>query len=88
MSVNFTREDGQSIDSAEAMFTEGPKVELLQKWGQFYCVRLVRYFSEVLSELGREASGKSEDVPYFSDFFRVFYNDDPYIKTVKTWSIV
>lgn len=88
MSIRFTREDGRPIDTAEAMFSEGPKVELLQKWGQFYCVRLVRYFAVFLSELGREAWGKNEDVPYFSYFFRVFSNDDAYIKSVKTWKII
>ena len=26
--------------------------------------------------------------PYFSEIFRVFYNDDKYIKTRKTWEMI
>lgn len=87
-SVHFTAEDGAPITSFEGMLVHSSRTEILQKWGQFHCFRLVRHLAEVLTNLGTEAWQENLDLPYFNDFFRVFYNDDSYVKSRKTWQII
>lgn len=86
--VMFTREDGASINSVEEMFIHTAKTREIQRWGQFHAFTLIRSLAEQLTTLGYEAQSKGFDVPALSDFFRVFYNDDAYAKSVKTWKII
>jgi len=53
---------------------------------QLYILQIIRYWSELLGELGYEAQslGK-EEIPFFSEIFGAFYNEDSYFRTRKTW---
>ena len=88
MSVQFISETGASISSVEEMLLQSSKTALLQKWGQFHSFRLVRYLANFLNQLGNLGYSKQFDMPVYSDFFRIFNNDDAYAKSVKTWKII
>ena len=70
------------------MLLQSSKTALLQKWGQFHSFRLVRYLANFLNQLGNLGYSKQFDMPVYSDFFRIFNNDDAYAKSVKTWKII
>ncbi|HXJ01399.1 MAG TPA: hypothetical protein VNH44_09250 [Micropepsaceae bacterium] len=87
--IRFTAEDGSPISDAKSMFAHSARTAVVQKWGQFYAIQLVRYLAVLLMDLSHEAYKRRFDfVPDMSDHFRVFYNHDSYIKTRKTWAPV
>ncbi len=51
-------------------------------------MQIARFLARLLSELGTQAQAVGMDtVPYFSEFFVTFNNDDDYFRSRKTWSI-
>jgi hypothetical protein len=53
---------------------------------QLYMLQIIRYFSEIIINLGDRARKiRPEDIPYFSEIFAGFYNDDTYFKSRKMW---
>lgn len=60
--------------------------EAVAKYRQLYTLQIIRYLSEILIQLGYEAMKiNNQDIPVFSEIFGLFYNDDSYFKTRKTW---
>jgi hypothetical protein len=53
---------------------------------QLYVVQIIRYWAELLRLLQYKAMElKGEDIPFLSEGFALFLNDDTYIKTRKTF---
>ncbi len=84
--VFHTAETGELIDNyMEASFRTG-MFEAVAPYRQFYVLQIIRYWVELLWELGHHAQllGRDE-IPFFGEIFGGFYNDDSYFKSRKTW---
>jgi hypothetical protein len=81
-------EAGKSIDTLEEGLIHGAEGRVIQKFGQFYCLQLVRYLAAVLEELRRISHRDGfSDIPFFGEIFAWFLNDDAMLKSRKTWRI-
>lgn len=87
--VSHTNEAGKPMNNIfDASYQTG-MLKATTPYIRLYILQICRFLSSVLSELGRISFKKSnEDIPYMSDFFRVFNNKDSYFKKRKTWEIV
>lgn len=89
--VNFTSachtsETGSDITSVQEASYRTGMYEVVAPYRQLLVLQIIRYWVEILSDLQYKAMevGKHE-IPFFSELFGLFYNDDAYIKTRKTW---
>lgn len=81
-------EAGDAITSVEEGLIHAAEIRVVQRFGQFYCLQLIRYLAAVLEELRSIAhSGGFRDVPFFGGVFAWFLNDDAMLKSRKTWRI-
>lgn len=86
--IRHHAETGESIDS----FYEGSRrtaaTDFAKRWERLYVLQIARFIAEVLRELGFRAHQQGlQDVPYLSEFFAIFMNNDKYFRSRKTWSI-
>lgn len=82
-------ETGHEINSVEASFMHARQTKVIQKYGQFYTLQIIRFFAFLFSDLGFIAQQRRmPDIPYMGDFFRIFYNQDSYLKRRSTWVII
>jgi hypothetical protein len=81
-------EAGKSIDTVEQGLIHGAEIRVIQKFGPFYCLQLIRYLGAVLEELRSilHRDG-SQDIPFFGDIVEPFLNEDQFLKGRKTWAI-
>lgn len=56
-------------------------------WERMYLLGMARSIAEIMDELSSRAMGEDSRVPYLTDFYKIYLNDDTYFKTRKTWSI-
>lgn len=86
--VRHTSEAGDSIASAtDASYRTGIR-EAARPWEQLYVLQIARFLGGVLSNLSFEAQRTgNEDIPFYSEFYGPFNNDDRYLRSRKTWSI-
>ena len=81
-------EMGKSIDTLEEGLIHGAEGRVIQKFGQFYCLQLIRYLAAVLEELRRISQLDGfQDIPFFGEIFAWFLNEDAMLKSRKTWRI-
>jgi len=60
--------------------------EAVAPYRQLYVMQVIRYWVELLGSLQDETmKAGCEDIPHFGEIFALFYNDDSYIRTRKTW---
>lgn len=58
----------------------------ITKYRQLYLLQIIRYWVELLIDLQHRASGiNNADIPFFTEIFSIFYNDDKYFLTRKTF---
>ena len=82
----FSTEDNLVITDHEELSRRTGIWEAIAKYRQLYTLQIIRYLSEIIIELGHKAMIiNNQDIPYFSEIFGLFYNDDSYFKTRKTW---
>jgi hypothetical protein len=87
--VNHTSETGAGITSVKDASARTGMYEAVAPYRQLYVIQIIRYWTELLSSLQHIAiQAGSEDVPWFSEVFAPFYNEDSYIKTRKTWDSI
>jgi hypothetical protein len=81
-------EAGKSIDTLAEGLIHGAEGRVIQRFGQFYCLQLIRYLAAVLEEL-RLISHRDglQDIPFSGEIFAWFLNDDAMLKSRKTWRI-
>lgn len=85
--VRHTAESGIALNSFEQASKATGRFEAVAPYRQLYVLQIIRYWVELLGALGRSAYGMpGEDIPYFSEMFPGFYNDDAYLRTRKTWT--
>lgn len=83
--VAHTAEDGSPITSWTDGAMATAKIKVLQRYGRMYCLRIVRALTSTLGAVQVEALRAGHDVPYLTEFFRIYSNDDRYFLSRKTW---
>ena len=87
-SVYIAVEDDSMITNVASMLVQYKKTEVVQRWAQFYILRLARYLSMLISDLENEAHRRDfRSVPYLSEFLWPFRVPDRDFKRRKTWSV-
>jgi len=87
--VRHTSETGSEIKYVEDASYRTGMQRAVAPYRQLYVLQIIRYWVELLFSLQDAAvQTGTEDIPFFSDVFRPFYNCDSYIKTRKTWDTV
>lgn len=88
MMVMHHAEDGSELNSVGPASQQTGVLEAAMPHVRLHVLQIVRFLGSVLSELGYRAhSAGMEDVPYLSEYFAIFNNDDAMLKSRKTWSI-
>ena len=70
------------------MIMHQKETDIIQKWGQFYVLKVVRYLSYLISDLESYAhKNHFSTIPYLSEFLGPFRVPDKALRGRKTWSI-
>ena len=87
--IRHTGEDGKEINTAfEGSLRTGIN-DAVAPYRQLYVFHIIRFFVESLNMVESVFNHQNFfEIPYFKDFFRVFYNDDAYMKGRKTISLL
>jgi len=84
--VLHTAETGDEITDIEQASQMTGVYQAVAPYRQLYVVQVIRYWVELLGLLQYKAmESGGEDIPHFGEIFALFYNNDSYIKTRKTW---
>jgi hypothetical protein len=84
--VCHSSETGSDITSIEEGSYRTGMFEAVAPHRQFVVLQIIRYWVELLYDLQYKAQslGKQE-IPFFGDIFGLFYNEDTYLRSRKTW---
>ena len=87
--LRHTGEDGKEINTAfEGSLRTGIN-DAVAPYRQLYVFHIIRFFVESLNMVESVFNNQNFfEIPYFKDFFRVFYNDDAYMKGRKTINLL
>ena len=82
-------EIGTPIDNIEGMMIQAAQNRIVQKYGQLYTLQLIRWLSTIIYDLSHKGAFENqiEGLLGLYEPFSIFYNDDNYFQTRKTWSI-
>jgi len=82
-------EEGAIIDDVEALMLRSGASRIVQKYGRLYTLQLVRWLSFLISDLSSVGAYQKRIEPLLGldEPFRMFLNDDRYLRGRKTWSI-
>lgn len=84
--VLHTSETGEEITDFEEASRMTGMHEAVAPYRQLCILQVIRYWSELLCSLQYTAMKTgSQDIPFFSETFALFCNDDSYIRTRKRW---
>lgn len=80
-------ESGRPIRTVQESVLHGRLGEWVQQAATFHCACTVRYLAEILTVLNDRAGPGSVtlQLPFLSEFFAVFLNEDRYLKGKKTF---
>lgn len=86
--VRHASETGEELTAYYDAALLSAKTEFANPYVRMYVLQIVRFVGSVLSDLGygayHEMNGR---VPYISEMFAIFNNEDDYFRKRKTWSI-
>ena len=87
--LRHTGEDGKEINTAfEGSLRTGIN-DAVAPYRQLYVFHIIRFFVESLNMVESVFNNKNFfEIPYFMEIFRVFYNDDSYMKGRKTINLL
>lgn len=88
-SVLHTSESGDLIDNV----FDGSQLTGIQEavapYRQRYALHIIRFWTEIICRLQYEAMAlRRGDIPFFSEIFGGFNNEDSYLRTRKTWDSI
>jgi hypothetical protein len=84
--VMHTAETNEEITDFEQASKRTGIWEAVAPYRQLCVLQVIRYWTELIGELGYRAQAlPGEHIPHFGEIFAIFYNDDSYLKTRKTW---
>ena len=79
-------ETGSEITDIEKASRRTGIQQAVAPYRQLYVIHIIRYWVELLRSLQYSAMRTGhQDIPFFSEIFAPFFNDDSYIRTRKTW---
>lgn len=82
----FIAEDKTEITNAAEASIRAEIWKAVAPYRQLYMLQIIRYLAELLMELGHRALRiNSADIPHFGEIFGLFYNDNSYFRSRKTW---
>jgi len=80
--------DSPYVTTVGAAMADRQITGLIQRHAQFYTLQIIRYFAETLVNLQTAAHGSQlQTVPFFSELFGLFMNDDAYFRSRRTWGV-
>ncbi len=86
--VTFFAETGETLDSGYAASLRAAETKVAARWTRMYVLQIARFLGTLLIELGREGRFlETPIVPNLAETFGIFYNDDAFFRSRKTWSI-
>lgn len=81
----ITEENEELTNTIEASKRTGIW-EAVAQYRQLYILQIIRYLVEILADLRYKAEKiQQEDIPDFLEIFALFYNDNSYFRSRKTW---
>ncbi len=85
--VQHISEKGETITDFEDSSRRTGMWEAVAPYRQLAVLQVIRYWTELLGELGYEAQRLpgGENIPFFGEVFGMFYNEDSYLRKRKTW---
>lgn len=84
--VLHTSETGSEITDIEDASRRTGIQQAVAPYRQLYVLQIIRYWVELLGSLQYSAMHTgNQDIPFFSEIFAPFYNDDSYMRRRKTW---
>lgn len=85
--VRQTALDGSPLTNAFEASTQTGLISLSTPYVRLHVLQIARPLAKLFAELGYQAqAARNEDIPYLSEFFTLFMDDDQYFKTRKVWS--
>ncbi|WP_310558915.1 hypothetical protein [Flavobacterium sp.] len=82
--VLFSSETGGAITTIEESSIRTGMANANRKYRQLYVAQIIRYWVEILRGLNYiTIKSGSEDIPYFTEMFPLFLNNDTYLLTRK-----
>ncbi|ENY6473607.1 hypothetical protein NI382_08975 [Vibrio parahaemolyticus] len=87
--VRHRSEDGSNINSVYEGSYRAGVFEAVAPYRQLCVLEMIRYWVVLLWELQYKAMAlHKEEIPYFSEIFGGFYNENSYLRTRKTWDTI
>jgi hypothetical protein len=89
VSAVFHHTEGEAlIDNIEALMLHGGATRIVQKFGRFYTLQIVRWLAFLISDLAR-IGAHQRITPLFGlgEPFKFFRLDDSYLRRRRRWSI-
>lgn len=84
--VCHSSETGSDITSIQEGSYRTGKFEAVVPHRQLALLQIIRYWVELLYDLQHKSQGiGKQEIPFFGDIFGLFYNDDRYFRSRKTW---
>jgi len=84
--VRYSSESRDKITSIRDASQETGMNGTVSKYRQLYLLQIIRYWVELLTDLQNKASRiNHNDIPFFSEIFAIFYNEDKYFLKRKTF---
>jgi len=82
-------EEGAEINDLGTFFARAGVTAVVQKYGRFYTLQIVRWLSSIMSELSHRGAYEKRIEPLLGldEPFSIFRCDDRYFLNRKTWSI-
>lgn len=85
-SVRHTSEKGEAIKDIEDASRRIGMWEAVAPYRQLAVLQVIRYWTDLVGELEYSAKAVSgQHIPSFREIFAMFYNEDSYLKSRKTW---
>lgn len=89
--VCYISETGETIDNIEVASQKTGIYEPVAPYRQLFILQMIRYWVELIEQLGyiaQKINIHELEIPYFSEIFGGFYNEDSYFKSRKTWDTI
>jgi hypothetical protein len=87
--VLYFSETGDTMQDVLTASIRTGQTELVQRYGRYYALTVVRWLSEVFSELSRSACYTHNIDAFFGvwEYFHTYTVDDSFLKTRKNWPL-
>lgn len=87
--VRYTSETGDPMQDVLSASIRTGQTEIVQRFGRYYTLTLVRWLAEVFSNLTRTASYTHNIDAFFGtwEYFQTYTVEDSFLKTRKVWPL-